>query len=89
MELIILILVVMLAWLIIAAVCIFIFKLGQSWSKVKKGKKPMGWRFHKILCELGTLVQLNIHSYWGYKIYCYHLNVMIKKYRINLYGDKF
>lgn len=88
MELIILILVIFIVVLIILGVCMFFYELGGNWSTVKKGKKPIGWWFHKILCEGGILIALNVHSYLGNRIYYYHLNVMCKKYKINLYGEK-
>ena len=53
------------------------------WSKTKKGKKPIGWWFHKVMCEIGWVLRDSI----GEKMYYRHLNSMWKKYRINLYGE--
>jgi len=60
----------------------------MSWSKVRLPlRKPIGWWWHKVFCELG---------YWlyekgnlgGMRTYYYHLSKMIKEYGINLYGEK-
>jgi hypothetical protein len=51
----------------------------MGWSKVSKGRKPPGWWYHKILCEFWYAVGND-------KLYYKHLNIMIYKYRINLYG---
>lgn len=54
----------------------------MSWSKVNnKYRKPFGWWYHKVLCEL-----------WWYggdrgKHYYHHLNKLCD-YGFNLYGDK-
>lgn len=53
----------------------------MSWSKVKKGNKPIGWWYHKIMCELSW--HCVDHNKWYY----YHLNKMCDKYNINLYGE--
>jgi hypothetical protein len=54
----------------------------MSWSKVEKGHKPLGWWYHKIMCEMGWLIR----SIDVWKMYYYHLNKMCDKYNINLYG---
>ena len=55
----------------------------MGWSKVDKSfRKPLGWWYHKILCEFSW--HFIDHDYWYY----YHLDKMIKKYKINLYGEK-
>jgi hypothetical protein len=61
----------------------------MAWAKVQKPfEKPLGWWIHKILCEL---------SWYAYKKgiyenamdhYYHHLNVMVKRYNINLYGEE-
>ena len=56
----------------------------MAWSKVKKGKKPIGWWYHKVMCEIGYLRRN--HDSW--KMYYYHLNTMLRHYGINLYGQK-
>lgn len=55
----------------------------MAWSKVTGNhKKPIGWWFHKILCEYGWIVRKkdNYRTYYG------HLNKMAK-YGFNLYGQ--
>lgn len=52
----------------------------MSWSKVKSGKKPLMWWYHKILCE----------AWWamgnrGVKYY-HHLNKLCDC-GFNLYGE--
>lgn len=57
----------------------------MSWAKVQtKFKKPLGWWYHKIMCEIGWSIR-NIHN-WS--MYYNHLNKMCDKYKINLYGNK-
>jgi hypothetical protein len=59
----------------------------MAWSKVTyKGIKPIGWWFCKILCEAGWAIRRIIKTE---RYYYYWLNVMLKKYNINLYGKKF
>ena len=55
----------------------------MAWSKVKtKFRKPIGWWYHKIMCEI-------MYALSGAgKGYYYHLEKMWKKYKINLYGEK-
>ena len=56
----------------------------MSWSKIKtKTKKPIGWWYYKIMCELSY----NIYGSGGG--YYYFLNKMCDKYKINLYGESF
>jgi hypothetical protein len=54
----------------------------MSWSKVKPGKKPLMWWYHKILCEIG-------YKYFGSgsDVYYKHLEIMCDKYGFNLYGE--
>lgn len=53
----------------------------MSWSKVKKGKKPLMWWYHKIMCEIGW-------HWFGHssKKYYNHLNKMCEL-GFNLYGE--
>ena len=53
-----------------------------TWSKIKKGKKPLLWWFHKVLCEFGWLVRR--FDNWG--IYYKHLNKCLNC-GFNLYGE--
>ena len=55
----------------------------MAWSKVKtKFKKPIGWWYHKVMCEIS-------YSFYGYENgYYHHLNKMCNKYKLNLYGEK-
>lgn len=53
----------------------------MSWSKVRKGKKPLMWWYHKLLCEFW---------YWKKgtgKGYYYHLTKLCDQ-GFNLYGEK-
>lgn len=54
----------------------------MSWSKVKKGSKPIGWWYHKVLCEF-------FYNIGNNDLYYKHLNIMVKKYKFNLYGEYF
>jgi len=55
----------------------------MAWSKVKtKFRKPIGWWYHKIMCEL------KYHLKGSGKEYYYHLNKMCDNYKINLYGER-
>ena len=55
----------------------------MAWSKVKtKFRKPIGWWYHKIMCEL------KYHLEGSGKEYYYHLNKMCDNYKINLYGER-
>lgn len=57
----------------------------MNWSKVnKKTKKPIGWWYHKLMCEFW-------YNYFGTsnRRYYDHLEKMVKKYNLNLYGDVF
>lgn len=61
----------------------------MSWSKITtKTKKPIGWWYHKIMCEVGWW-QKDLFAGIGYSRYYYHLNKMIEKYGLNLYGEVF
>ena len=60
----------------------------MSWSKVKKGKKPIMWWYHKLLCELGYYLHIQTSQIWFLNMYHNHLNIMIKKYKFNLYGEE-
>lgn len=57
----------------------------MSWSKVSKGKKPIGWWYHKIMCELGYWLYWKCNCSMG--MYYAHLNKLCDKYKINLYGE--
>jgi hypothetical protein len=60
----------------------------MAWAKVKKTfQKPIGWWFHKILCELSWYVYKNTYDNNAMNHYYHHLNIMVKKYKINLYGE--
>ena len=52
----------------------------MSWAKVKKGKKPLRWWYHKILCEFWYSINND-------KRYYRHLNIMCDRYGITLYGE--
>lgn len=56
----------------------------MSWSKVKKGYKPLGWWYHKLMCEFWY----EVRDFNGDLNYYHHLNIMIKKYKINIYGEE-
>jgi len=51
--------------------------------KSKATKKPVMWYYHKAMCEIGW----KLRNRFGWHMYYYHLNIMCKKYRINLYGE--
>ena len=62
----------------------------MAWSKVNKPfKKPLGWWYHKIMCEFGYWWEKEANSVTGMRIYYNHLNIMCNKYHINLYGENF
>jgi len=62
----------------------------MSWSKITtKTKKPIGWWYHKIMCEIGYWIEQNFASLNGMAMYYKHLNIMVGKYEINLYGEVF
>ena len=62
----------------------------MSWSKIQtKTKKPFGWWYHKIMCEIGYWVEQTFNSVIGQRMYYKHLNKMCDKYRLNLYGQVF
>ncbi len=48
-----------------------------------KPKKPLMWYYHKVMCEIGWKLRNRL----GWDMYYHHLNIMCKKYRINLYGQ--
>lgn len=55
----------------------------MSWSKIETDfKKPLGWWFHKIMCEIAYSIKGSSTSYY------FHLNSMCDKYKITLYGHK-
>ena len=55
----------------------------MGWSKVVNGKKPFGWWYHKVMCEIGY------HLFGGLSdMYYDHLNKMCDVYGFNLYGEK-
>jgi hypothetical protein len=53
----------------------------MSWSRVCKGPKPLRWWYHKLLCEFWYAIG-NTSGYYK------HLNIMVRKYRIDLYGRR-
>jgi hypothetical protein len=53
-----------------------------TWSKIKKGKKPLLWWFHKVLCEFGWLIR----NYDNRKMYYSQLDNCIKL-GFNFYGE--
>lgn len=53
----------------------------MSWSLVKKGRYPVKWWFHKLLCELAY------HVHGSGKRYYYHLNKLCET-GFTLYGEK-
>jgi hypothetical protein len=55
----------------------------MNWSKVNKGKYPLGWWYHKVLCEFGWAIRNIIGTE---KYYYYHLHKLCK-YGYNLYGE--
>lgn len=58
----------------------------MGWSKViTKYPKPLGWWYHKVMCEIGWALRNKI----GEAMYYRHLDYMIKKYKINLYGERY
>jgi len=56
----------------------------MAWSKVKPGKKPLGWWYHKLLCELGWSLRDMLGSE---SMYYKHLRVLCDRYGYNLYGE--
>lgn len=55
----------------------------MAWSKVKtKFIKPIGWWYHKIMCELKYSLKGSDKGYYR------HLNKMCDNYKINLYGER-
>lgn len=61
----------------------------MSWSKVNKPfQKPVLWWYHKILCEIGYVIEKNIHGVFGMRMYYKHLNRLCDL-GFNLYGEKF
>ncbi|WP_461042840.1 hypothetical protein [Spirosoma harenae] len=54
----------------------------MAWNTVVKGyRRPIGWWYHKILCDLGWRI--------SQKLYYKHLHIMNRQYGINLYGQRF
>lgn len=61
----------------------------MSWSKLEsKEPKPIGWWYHKILCEFGWWFRNNVNYSKGDKLYYKHLKMMCDKYKINVYGTR-
>lgn len=60
----------------------------MSWSKVKSGKKPPVWWYHKIMCEIGWIMRNSNNKLHAWNMYYNHLNIMCDKYGFNLYGEK-
>ena len=48
-----------------------------------KKKKPLGWYYHKLICEIGW----KIRNIINWDLYYHHLNKMCE-YGFNLYGEK-
>jgi len=62
----------------------------MSWSKITtKTKKPIGWWYHKIMSEIGWYIYETFDSLKGHRFYYKHLDKMVDKYQINLYGEVF
>jgi len=66
----------------------------MSWSKITgKGRKPLGWWYHKLMCEYWYWRYTN-HDLYDYKAVRYvgryhkHLNIMCDKYRLTLYAEQ-
>jgi hypothetical protein len=58
--------------------------LKMEWTSIVTDfPKPLGWWYHKVMCEL-SFNFFGVYSH-GYN---FHLNVMVKKYGINLYGNR-
>lgn len=58
----------------------------MSWAKVNKTNRmnlPLGWWFHKVMCEVGWMIRYRNH----FRMYYKHLHALCK-YGYNLYGDK-
>lgn len=61
----------------------------MAWSKVEKPfRKPLGWWYHKFMCEIGHFIEQKFNSLQGMAMYYNHLSVMCDKYGYNLYGQK-
>lgn len=60
----------------------------MGWSKLEaKEDKPLIWWYHKLMCELGFALRNKFRGI-SWKLYYKHLNIMCKKYHINLYGRR-
>ena len=61
----------------------------MAWAKVKNPMtKPIGWWYHKLICELGYyLYEHTFKRSLGLSMYYNHLNKLCE-YGFNLYGDK-
>jgi hypothetical protein len=57
----------------------------MAWSYVFRGKKPLAWWWYKILAELGWSVRGLIKSD---RMYYTNLDKMVRRCRINLYGQR-
>jgi hypothetical protein len=55
----------------------------MSWSKTNKGRKPLGWWYHKIMCEFAYHFKGSSSN-----MYYHHLLAMSTKYNLNLYGQE-
>ena len=47
-------------------------------------RKPIGWYFYKIICEIGW----KFRNILNWDLYYWALHKMCNKYKINLYGQK-
>ena len=74
--------------LVILIFIAFWFGKNFKWAKVSRGKKPFGWWKHKFLCEVGYFLETNFNSNYGRQMYYDNLNIMFRKYNMNLYGEK-
>ena len=48
-------------------------------------RKPIGWWYYKVLCEIGWSLRNRVS--FGWPVYYKYLNAMCDKYKINLYGE--
>lgn len=61
----------------------FLHWLKKGWANINKStKKPFGWWYHKVMCELHYRYKGSGSGYYK------HLNIMCCFYNITLYGEK-
>lgn len=63
----------------------------MTWSKVKKGRKPIRWWYHKICAEAWYTLEMNTENS-SMRVFCYvqyhkHLEKCCEQ-GFNLYGEK-